>query len=163
MNTNQPEKPESGSTGCMLVAVDFSDHSKAALHWAVEESRLRGVGLVILHVIHDPAGSQGYYKEALGAGEGEPVLRRIEERAASMLESFLVQVSAENAIGDHETRLVMGLPPTRILEVAAEVEAQLIVLGSRGRTGLVSGMLGSKALRVAQLSEVPVAIIKGQP
>lgn len=44
----------------------------------------------------------------------------------------------------------------------ALLRARLIVMGSRGRSGLPSLLLGSKALKVAQLAPVPVTIVKGQ-
>ncbi len=55
---------------------------------------------------------------------------------------------------------MVGLPITRILEVAEEIGAQLIVMGSHGRTGLPHLLLGSKAEKVAQLSPIPVTIVK---
>ena len=56
--------------------------------------------------------------------------------------------------------MVVGLPATRILEVAEILGAQLIVMGSRGLTGIAHLMLGSKAQRVVQLSPIPVTIVK---
>ena len=61
-----------------------------------------------------------------------------------------------------EQRLVVGIPSTRILGVAEESDAQLIVMGSQGRTGLESFLMGSKAQRVAQLSRPPVTIVKAE-
>ena len=51
---------------------------------------------------------------------------------------------------------------TRILEVAEKLEAIMIVVGSQGRTGLPHLLLGSKAERVAQLSPIPVTIVKSR-
>lgn len=65
---------------------------------------------------------------------------------------------------DVEPRFVVGLPATRILEVCEKIGAQLIVVGSRGRTGLARAMLGSTAEIVARLAPVPVALVKrGSP
>ena len=55
---------------------------------------------------------------------------------------------------------MVGLPVTRILEVATKTEAQMIVMGSQGRTGLSHLLLGSKAEKVAQLAPIPVTIVK---
>ena len=57
-------------------------------------------------------------------------------------------------------RRTSGLPANRILEVAADEDAQLIVMGSKGRTGLKNLLIGSKSERVAKLSPVPVTIVK---
>ncbi len=58
------------------------------------------------------------------------------------------------------TQLVLGIPENRILEVAEKEGADMIVMGSRGRTGLPHLLLGSKAERVAQLAAIPVTIVK---
>ncbi len=58
--------------------------------------------------------------------------------------------------------LVVGVPVRRILEVAERIEARLIVMGSRGRTGLSRLLLGSKAQSVVQLAPMPVTIVKAQ-
>ena len=59
-----------------------------------------------------------------------------------------------------DTKLVVGLPVTRILEVAAKVKAQQIIMGSQGRTGLNRLLLGSKAEHVVRMAEIPVTIVK---
>jgi nucleotide-binding universal stress UspA family protein len=55
---------------------------------------------------------------------------------------------------------VTGLPSGRICEVADEIGAGLVVVGSRGRTGLPHVMLGSVAERVAQIASAPVTVVK---
>ena len=55
-----------------------------------------------------------------------------------------------------------GIPGSRILEAAESADASLIVMGSRGRTGLPHLLLGSKAERVVQLSPIPVTIVKAE-
>ena len=153
--SEQLEKP-------ILVAVDFSVHSEAAIDWAAEAARRFGVPLIVLHVVHDPASAPGYY--ARSDPEGRPRLQ--EEVAEEMLAEF-VRCAAERRpdLIDTErlrTKLVVGLPASRIIEVAEMEGAGLIVVGSQGRTGLSHVLLGSKAERVAQLSPVPVTIVKRQ-
>jgi nucleotide-binding universal stress UspA family protein len=59
-----------------------------------------------------------------------------------------------------ETLLAVGIPVTRILEVAKQSDAQIIVMGSQGRTGLPHLLVGSKAERVVQLALISVVIVK---
>lgn len=59
-----------------------------------------------------------------------------------------------------KTRFVSGLPAGRIIEIAQEEKAQMIIIGSRGLSGLPHLLLGSTADRVAQLSSLPVTIVK---
>ena len=145
--------------GPILVAVDFSPDSEAALLWAGRYADRAKAALAILHVIHDPADAPGSY-----AQKDADQLRSLEESATEMLGKFLTKMqerhSGLNAIENAETSLVKGIPATRILEVAQTLGAQLIVMGSRGRTGLPHLLLGSKAERVVQMSPIPVTIVK---
>ena len=144
----------------ILVPVDFSDDSRQALALAGQWARCFQAPIVVLHVVHDPADAPGYYLKA-GAN---PELRQIEDAAAEMMREFLEQASADHPeLGpaeDLKTMLVVGLPAPRILEVADQLKARMIVMGSRGRTGLTHLLLGSKAERVVRLAQVPVTIFK---
>ena len=143
----------------ILVAIDFSPFSERALSWAAQAARCFDAPLLVLHVVHDPESDPGYYRRSLDADEP---LQRLEEAASEMMIEFLERMSGQipELPPDLERRLVIGVPATRILEVAKEVDAQLIVMGSHGRTGLSHALLGSKALSVAQLSPIPVTIVK---
>ncbi len=148
------------ATGPVLVAVDFSKDSEVALVWACRYAGLTGHGVTVLHVVHDPGEAPGYYRV-----REEDALRPMEDVAREMLDEFLEQARKDHAevaaVGAMETKLVRGIPATRILETAESVGAASIVMGSQGRTGLPHLLLGSKAERVVQLSPVPVTIVKG--
>ena len=142
------------------MPVDFSPHSAAASGLGRAAVRLSQYASPVLHVGHDPESAPGYYVRS----KRKKHLRRIEEAAAEMMEEFLDQVAKDNPDTEHlqgvESMLVLGLPVTRILEVADKIDASMIVMGSQGRTGLPHLLLGSKAERIAQLSPVPVTIVK---
>lgn len=143
----------------ILVAVDFSPHSAAALRWAADAAERMHAPLEILHVVHDPASHPGYYRKLDAPGGAE----RIEDAAGRKMRKFLKKVAKRAPLldlDDSKTLLVRGLPVNRILETAVANDAQLIVMGSQGRTGLPHLMLGSKAERVVQLSPIPVTIVK---
>ena len=143
----------------VLAAIDFSPCSAKALIWAAKAAGKLEAPLVALHVVHDPESAPGYYVRSKKHGKH---LKRIEEAAAEMMEEFLAKAAEArpNLFSGLEQRLVAGLPVNRILEVAEEINAQLIVMGSRGRTGLPHVLLGSKAEKVVQLSPIPVTIVK---
>ena len=152
-------KEDRSTSRPVLVAIDFSEYSEKALVWAAEYAENFEVSLVVLHVVHDPGSAPGYYDRAK---KRKKHLVRIEEAAAEMMDEFLAAVRKrhKNLPGKLNRRLEVGLPITRILEVAKDVDAQLIVMGSQGRTGLKLMMLGSKAEKVVQLSPIPVTIVK---
>lgn len=144
----------------ILVPVDFSDYSEAALLCAAELASILKSPLIVLHVVHDPGEAPGYYTVK---GQKKQ-LHRLEDVAAGMLETFLHEMKKKHpcypALATAHTELVIGLPVNRILEVAKQCGARMIIMGSQGRTGLSHLMLGSKAEQVVRLSPVPVTIVK---
>ncbi len=151
--------PPVGS-GAILVAVDFSKDSEAALRWACRYADKVGAEVLVLHVVHDPIETPGTYSKSQ-----TDVLRPMEDLAAEMMEKFTASFGEANpelkSAAALKTWLVSGIPETRILEVAERIEASILVVGSRGLTGLPHLLLGSKAERLAQLSPRPVTIVKG--
>jgi nucleotide-binding universal stress UspA family protein len=146
----------------ILVPVDFSTYSEAALLCAADLADMINEPLIVLHVVHDPGEAPGYY-----AVKGrKKQLHRLEDVAAEMLQEFVDNVKNKNphnkAIKTAQTELVTGLPVNRILEVAEHSHARMIVMGSQGRTGLSHVLLGSIAERVVHLSPIPVTIVKNK-
>ena len=161
MTSKAPTRDSKSTTteGPILVAVDFTDDSKAALVWAGEYAACVGAPILVLHVVHDPAEAPGYYRK-----DENNLLQPIEDIAAEMMVKFLEEVAQARpdleAMKSASSQLIKGLPATRILEIASKIDARMIVMGSRGRTGLPHLLLGSKAERVVQLSPIPVTIVK---
>ena len=153
----------------ILVAIDFSPASEAALAWAAAEARTHDAPLIVLHVVHEPEDDPGWYRRLEGGDEDEgeddsPV--PMDVAARRVFEAFLDRCRASmrdlRALGDVEERVVTGIPTTRILEVAADRGVSHLVLGTRGRTGLKHLLGGSTAGRVAQLAPMPVTIVKAR-
>ncbi|MBW2270373.1 MAG: universal stress protein [Deltaproteobacteria bacterium] len=146
----------------ILVAVDFSPDSEAAFGWALQAARLFGAPLVVVHVVHDPAAAPGYYAAAVDH------VAEIEDVATDMMSKFVERMREEHSgidgLSGFTSRVVVGLPVGRILEVAGQEGAQMIVMGGRGRSGLADVLLGSKVERVARLARIPVTIVRvGRP
>jgi len=145
----------------ILVPIDFSEDSRAALLWACRFAECVHAGLVLLHVVHDPASSPGFYRLS-----NQSQLRPMQEVAEFMMTEFLAEMinthPGLDLLKSAETRFVAGLPPGRIVETANELNTELIVIGSRGMTGLPHLMLGSVAERVVELSTLPVVVVKAE-
>ncbi len=146
----------------ILVPVDFSAHSEAALLFAVECADKMDASITVLHVIHDLGDAPGYYS----VKGRKKQLRRMEDVATEMLDGFIQEVQKKYpglpALHNLNTILIKGLPVNRILEIAEKSNSKMIVMGSQGRTGLSHIMLGSKAEQVVRLSPIPVTIVKQQ-
>jgi len=144
----------------VLVPVDFSSQSEAAVLLGCRLAKCMGAAPLILHVVHDPGDMPGYYAVTLKKKH----LARIEDGATDMLQDFLSRLAKSNkeleGVEKVESVLVKGLPTSRILEVAEKRNVSMIVMGSTGRTGLKHLLLGSVAERVVQLSPVPVTVAK---
>ena len=161
MAAKKSRKPKDSSTGVspIIVAVDFSEDSQAALAWACEAAGGMKAPLLVLHVVHDPADSPGYYRK-----DKKDLLRPMEDVAEKMMHKFIKNAHlakiCRKSLRSMKTKLVKGLPVTRIIEFADKENARMIVMGSQGRTGLSHLLLGSKAEQVVQLSPIPVTIVK---
>jgi nucleotide-binding universal stress UspA family protein len=151
---------EQSEAAPILVPVDFSAYSEAALVYAVKLAKCLAQPVVVLHVVHDPGVMPGYYSRALKKKQ----VHRIEDGAADMLGEFLKDVVQRHphlrGLRGLESLLVKGLPSRRILEVAEQRKAGLIVLGSKGLTGLKHLLIGSVAERVVHLARIPVTVVK---
>lgn len=160
MSDSKPDIDSAAGKPCyrILAATDFSEDSRAALVWACHLAELRESELFLLHVVHDPASSPGFYRS-----QTDDHMQPMQEVAEEMMARFLEDTAARNpqlTVGNVRTRLVSGLPPTRIVEVAELLKADLIALGSRGTTELPSRLRGSTRERVVELSKLPVVVVR---
>jgi nucleotide-binding universal stress UspA family protein len=154
---NTSEKP----VHRILVATDFSEDSRAALVWACHYAEWREAELFLLHVVHDPAGRPGFYRN-----HSEDLMQPMQEVAENMMDQFLEETAEGYPqltwLDQVQTRLVSGLPPTRIVEVADLLKTDLIAIGSRGTTELPNRLRGSTRERVVELAKPPVVVVRSK-
>ncbi len=145
----------------VLVGIDFSADSKAALIWACRYAHRMKVPVVAFHAVHEPAEAPGFYQR-----DESNQLSPLKEIASTMMDDFLKTLHGRKpkvrGIGKVRTLLVKGLPAERILTAAEKMNASLLVMGSRGRTGLSNLVMGSIAEQVAKRSMIPVTIVKAR-
>lgn len=153
---------EKQSKNPILVPVDFSSHSQAALIKACELAECMNLPIVVLHVVHDPAEMPGYYAKM----QKKKSLVRIEDLAREMFDEFMKstmkKIPKHKTLHQAKSMLVLGLPVTKILQVIEKLKVSMVVMGSQGRTGLDHMLMGSKAEQIVRLSPVPVTIVKAQ-
>jgi len=144
----------------ILVPVDFSGHSLAALLKACELAKYTRQPVIILHVVHDPAEMPGYYNLVTKKKK----IAHIDDLAQEAFDLFMQDAIEQNPdiklLQEAQTMLVVGLPVNRILEMVDITKASMVVMGSQGRTGMKHIMLGSKAEQVVRLCPVPIMIVK---
>lgn len=139
----------------ILFATDFSECSEAAFAYAVMLSRKFGARLVLLHVINEPVDLRGFYVPHISF---ETLEAEIEESAKKMMAEFCAR--RMQATDRYETVVVSGMPHEEICQHATAQQADIVVIGTHGRSGLDHLLFGSTAEKVVRRSEVPVLTIR---
>lgn len=138
----------------VLVPVDFSTHSETALGVAIELAKEHGSELHLLHAYELPASVTMTYGLALP----ESVWKGVQEAGAARLAELAAQArAAEVRVKLH---LVTGPASDAIVDNATALHADLVVMGTRGLTGLKHVVLGSVAERAIRLAPCPVLTVK---
>ncbi len=133
----------------ILVPIDFSDHSLESLRMASIFAAETGAKLILVHVWQPtPPLADGIAWAEVYAEQAEEARRQLEEIAP-----YRLDVSCEKQV-------VAGDPATEIVRIAEEEEADMIVVGTHGRTGLTRLVLGSVAEHVMRRAPCPVLTCK---
>ena len=138
----------------ILVPVDFSEHAAAALDRAVDLAKRFGARLTLLHAYELPGPAMTEYQISIP----EPLAEQVRAAASTRLEALRERAAA----GDLEVgcELVRGSAADAVANVAASLEADLVVMGTRGNTGLQHLLLGSVAERTVRTAPCPVLTVK---
>jgi len=132
----------------IVLGYDESPSANAALAATIRIAPMVGARVIVVFGAHiNPLGGlqEGSIREAL-----EAVGRHAVGRATADLEAAGVEV---------ESRLVPGKPADALIEVAREVGADTIVVGTVGENPITGAFLGSVVLRLVQRSPVPVLVV----
>src|SRR5918996_1945776 len=147
--------------GTIVVGVDGSAPSLAALRWAADEAKLRDARLVAVHawVFIPPA---PLAEPGLGPIPAADLPAQLEAQRDAAEAEFRAEI--EEAFS--------GAPPVEIERKLTEEDprealekesksADLVVIGSRGRSGIAAALLGSVSKHVVDHAACPVVVIKG--
>jgi len=136
----------------ILLALDGSEHSKNAARIVGEMVTCNGVKQVFVVVVYDP----------IPTYLGEPNLQVVID--ARLDEANAILQAGLAALGDVPckvtTEIVEGSPAEAIIDVAKVREADLVVLGSRGRGQLAGLLLGSTSQKVIGHAPCPVLVTR---
>lgn len=141
----------------ILYATDFSESSLPAAEYALLLARLAGAELHVLHVLDEFTDRRKtmIQPESMALLEREVEIQSLKAMEDFCKEHFTDTVPYTNAV-------VMGIPFQVIIRQAKEVNADLIVAGTHGRTGLEHVIVGSTAERLVRRSTIPVLTVRGK-
>jgi nucleotide-binding universal stress UspA family protein len=133
----------------IVVGVDASEHATRAVRWAVEEARLRGAELEVVHAVHQPDIA------AMPAVLPMPTHEQLVDAGNQLVDELLADVDTE---GVAVSRDVRSGGAAGVLCARAE-DADLVVVGARGLGGFRGLLLGSVTQQVVAHSPKPVVVV----
>jgi nucleotide-binding universal stress UspA family protein len=142
----------------ILHPSDFSRASAGAFAKAVDMAKTNRAEMVVLHVLAPvlPFVGDGYvspkvYEEIEASG-----------RAQAQKQLNVLVAKAKRAGARAKSLLMEGIPHEQILRAARSKRADVVVLGTHGRTGLAKFFVGSVASRVVSMGPCPVLTVRGK-
>ena len=147
---------ESGShhvrTAGVVIGYDGSPESRLALSWAAATARRRGSRLTLLHSVN-LSFIPGF--PAFDTSQVEPELQ---DAAKRLVDDGAMRAGDTLDASRIQTQYWLGSPAAQIVEASAD--ADLVVMGSRGRGRLSGGLLGSTSYAVAAHAHCPVVVVR---
>ena len=145
-------------SGSIVCGVDGSADSQAAVEFAAQLASRLGTRLVLANVAesaHIP------YAAAAPFGGGAVRMAVTEEIDAheKTAERLLEQVAVAHGLPGAERRVLVGLPGEGLADLADQEDAELVVVGSRGRGAFKAAFLGSVSNSLVGVARCPVVIV----
>ena len=141
----------------IIVPIDLSDCSRIALEYASATARAHKSKLTILHV-YEESFIEPYINAANSEEEADEIIKEIERVNETKFDEFLKTVDLSGV--EYEKLLKKGIPETDIVEIAMEQQANLIVMGTHGRSGIKHILIGSTAEEVVRTVHCDIIIVK---
>lgn len=139
----------------ILFPTDFSQGARAAMDHAVSLARDYNAKLVLLYVIQDISIAEWYIPSSLSVTD---LVEDMQKSAWKEMDKWADEVSAK--VKEIEKMVVRGVPFVEIIKTAKEKNADLIVIGTHGRTGIDHMLFGSTAEKVVRKATCPVLTVR---
>jgi nucleotide-binding universal stress UspA family protein len=151
----------------ILVAVDGSEESMAAAHYATEIARKYNAELIAIHVISAKLLGFEYTPQPMlfGLPATPSSVNNIVEMSKREAEGWLDKIKQQLSVDKVKlkTEVIIALKPLiagEIVDYAQQQNVDLVVVGSKGRSGFKKALLGSVALGVVTYAHCSVMVVK---
>ena len=156
---DNPAAPEGGTEetdGRIVVGVDDSEHAAAALRWALAEGALRQTTVEVVHSWSPPMSALPF---------GATIFYKVDDAAIDAAARDAIDQLVDAALAEMDKQppevmrtILPGGAATTLVEVSEG--ADLVVVGSHGRTGLRRMAMGSVAMAVVHHATCPVVVVR---
>jgi len=140
----------------ILCPVDFSESSEHALHYAFAFAETYQAELILMHVMDYAALDVPDFPSAVEFSAD--TIQQIREVCEKRLQEVVAREQAKSI--RVSSRLVSGTPAYEIVQAARDETADLIIIGTHGRTGLSRVLMGSVTEKVIRKAPCPVLTVK---
>jgi nucleotide-binding universal stress UspA family protein len=148
--------------GRIVVGVDDSEQAAAALRWALAEGILRRATVEVVHAWSPPVSALPFGATLVVPADEGAIDAAARTEVDELVATALTQIGeTKESLPDVQVTVLPGAPALTLVEVAED--ADLLVVGSHGRTGLSRLFVGSVAMACVQHAHCPVVVIRTPP
>jgi nucleotide-binding universal stress UspA family protein len=139
----------------ILFPTDFSNGARAALDHALSLAKDYQARLILLYVIQDISIAEWYIPSSLSVTD---LIEDMQKSAWKEMDKWEAEIAA--TVKNVEKLVVRGVPFVEIIRTAKDKDADLIVIGTHGRTGIDHMLFGSTAEKVVRKAPCPVLTVR---
>lgn len=140
----------------IVFPTDFSETSECAMRYAIDFAEKFDAELEIVHILFDESQVVAFY---LPQVTFQNLDNELEDAARKQFDDFVNKYPDLNKV-KYTTKLLKGTPFLEIINEAREFDADMIVIGTHGRTGLEHVLFGSTAEKVVRKAPCPVFSVR---
>ena len=145
----------------ILVPIDGSSYSMRAAKYAIETSKIQNAQIIIIHIISKLPSDYEHVIPAIAGPSIQTYFEEIKDHAQLWFNQ-IIAIAKHEGVGDIKTDIFMDVKSVAdaIINYATNHSVDLIVMGTKGRTGISRFIMGSVAYAVQHHAHCPVLLVR---